>query len=104
MRISTINALDINVVDRNDRVAVVVGIGVLRGVLPLSSTCASYPRAGTCATGPGHKPGGSKCKFLGERLHCEHQTMPGSAMPQRSTDCWRSQRPFTSPARLASIR
>ena len=101
MRISTINALDINVVDRHDRVAV-AGIYVLRGVLPLSSTCASDPRAGTCATGPGHKPGGSKCRFLGGRLHCEHQQMHPTAMTERTTNSWRLRRPFTS-SRLASI-
>jgi hypothetical protein len=102
MRISNINAQVINVVDRNDR-ADVAGIFVLRGVLSPLSVCASYSRAGTCATRPGHKPGGSKCKFLGGRLHCEHQQMPPTAMSERTTNSWRLRSTFTSSQRLASI-
>jgi hypothetical protein len=98
-----INASDINVVvDRNDR-AVVAGIRVLHGMLPATSG-ASYPRAGACATTPGHKNLGrtGSCRLLGKRLHREHQQM--STMQERLPQSWRSRRSFTtSSRRLASF-
>jgi hypothetical protein len=102
---NSINALDINVVvDRIDRAVVVAGIRVQHGVLPLPESGASYPRAGACATKPGHKTPGTKtgsCKLPSKRLHLKHPPMP--AMQERLLQRWRSRRSFTSSQRLASI-
>ena len=99
-----INALNVNVVvDRNDR-AVVAGIKVLHGALPSLASCASYPRAGTCATKPGHKtPGGlGSSKFLGQGSHRSHLQM--QAMQERLPQTWRTRRSFnTASRRSASI-
>ena len=98
-----INASVVNVVvDRIDR-AVVAGICVVRGLLPLLASGASYPRAGACATEPRSKTlGRTGSQLPGKRLHQEHLQM--QQMSERLPPMWRSRRSFTTTSRrLASI-
>lgn len=95
---NSIHAQNVNVIvdrqDRNDRV--VAGIRVAHGVLP-TAPCASYPRAGACATTPGHKTPGEH-GMLGGLQPMRGMLSAQSCLPQS----WRSRRASFTSRRLAS--